>query len=204
MSFRTAYGNAWSENGWRMCDRNECERIFIEGANNDFLAAMIVRSGPAEVVLRAWATWYHRNVEPLDGFQSGVGDDWGWSQTNDVGTSNHLSGTALDFNATQYPWGARVMPKDRIGKVREGLKLFRGFIFWGADWSRADEMHHQIGVPEFDSDGEPNRALAAFAKELEKGLYGLLAPAAPAPPAAPEYDDYIRAGFAQLVPPSRW
>lgn len=201
MTFRTAYGNKYSENGWRMCDRNECERIFIEGANNDYLAAMIVRSGPAEVVLRAWATWYHRNVEPLDRYQSGVGDDWGWSQTNDVATSNHLSGTALDFNATQYPWGRATMPKDRIAKVREGLKLLRGFIFWGADWARVDEMHYQIGVPEFDPDGKPNRALAAFAGELENGLHGLLAAA---PAAAPEYDDYVRAGFAQLVPPSRW
>ncbi|MCD2123894.1 M15 family metallopeptidase [Rhodococcus rhodochrous] len=172
-----------------MCNRDECERIYIPGANNDFLAAMIVRSGPSEVVLRAWATWYHRNVEPLDRYQSGVGDDWGWSATNDVANSNHLSGTALDFNATQYPWGRRVMPADRIAKVREGLKLFRGFIFWGADWSRADEMHYQIGVPEFDADGVPNRALAAFAKDLETGYLGLLTTTgnahAPAPTPSP-------------------
>lgn len=186
MGFRTVYGYQWSENGWRMCNRDECERIYVEGANNAYLAAMIVRSGPAEVVLRAWATWYHRNVEPLDLFRSGVGDDWGWSAQNDVPNSNHLSGTALDFNATQYPWGRRVMPADRIAKVREGLRLFRGFIFWGADWSRADEMHYQIGVPEFDADGVPNRALAAFARELEGGLYGILAPAStPAPIPAP-------------------
>lgn len=158
-----------------MCNRDECERIYIPGANNDYLAAMIVRSGPAEVVLRAWATWYHRNVEPLDLYRSGVGDDWGWSATNDVPNSNHLAGVALDLNAVQYPWGRRVMPAERIAKVRVGLDLFRGFIFWGADWSRADEMHYQIGVPEFDPDGQPNRALAAFAKELEDGYLGLLA-----------------------------
>jgi len=201
MGFRTAYGYSWSENGWRMCNRDECERIYIDGANNDYLAAMIVRSGPAEVVLRAWATWYHRHVEPLDRYQSGVGDDWGWSAQNDVGNSNHLSGTALDFNAAQYPWGrdaSTVMPAARIATIREGLDLFRGFIFWGQDWSRKDPMHYQIGVPEFDADGAPNRALADFAARLERGLYGLLAPEPPR-----GYSDYVKAGFAQLIPPSR-
>lgn len=200
MSFRTVYGCSHSENGWRMCNRDECERIYIEGANNDFLAAMIVRSGPAEVLLRAWAHWYHRNVEPLDRYRSGVGDDWGWSATNDVPNSNHLSGTALDFNASQYPWGrdaSQVMPRERIAKIREGLALFRGFIFWGQDWGRKDPMHYQVGVPEFDSDGMPNRGLAAFAAELEGGLYGLLAPE------TPRYSQRVIEGFAQLLPPSR-
>lgn len=202
MSFRTAYGYTHSENGWRMCNRDECERIYVEGANNDVLAAMIVRSGPSEVVLRAWATWYHRNVEPLDRYRIGVGDDWGWSAANAVPNSNHLSGTALDFNAVQYPWGLRTMPRDRIAKVRQGLALFGGFIFWGADWSRADEMHYQIGVSEFDSDGKPHRGLAAFAAELEGGLHGILASAKPA--YDPRTDPYVRAGFLQLIPPSRW
>lgn len=177
MGFRTAYGNTHSENGWRMCNRDECERIYVPGANNDYLAAMIVRSGVAEIILRAWAIYYHRNVEPLDRYRSGVGDDWGWSATNAVGNSNHLSGTALDFNATQYPWGARVMPRDRIAKVRVGLGLFEGTVFWGADWSRADEMHYQIGMRE----GDPR--LDAFAKRLQDGHLGLLAPERPTEPA---------------------
>ncbi|WP_280378530.1 M15 family metallopeptidase [Nocardia wallacei] len=205
MSWRTAYGNLYSENGWRMCNRDACERIYVEGANNDNLAAMIVRSGPAEVVLRAWATWYHHNVEPLDRYAAAPGDDWGWSATNDVADSNHLSGTALDFNATQYPWGmdaSRVMPRARIAKIREGLELFRGFIFWGQDWARKDPMHYQIGVPEFDPDGAPNRGLAAFAAELERGLYGILAPAPDS--YDPRTDPLVIAGFLQLIPPSRW
>lgn len=169
MSFRTVYGYTHSENGWRMCDRNECERIYIPGADNDHMAAMIVRSGDAEIILRAWAIWYHHNVEPLDRYKSGVGDDWGWSATNDVPNSNHLSGTALDFNASQYPWGSRTMPADRIAKVRKGLKLFEGSIFWGADWSRADEMHYQIGWPEGD------RRVRDFANKLRGGYLGLIA-----------------------------
>lgn len=172
--FRTAYGNTYSENGWRMCNREACERIYIPGADNAFLAAMIVRSGPSEVVLRAWATWYHRNVERLDLYKAGVGDDWGWSAVNDVANSNHLSGTALDFNAVQYPWGLRTMPTARKQKIREGLNLFQGNIFWGADWSRADEMHYQLGAGTASGDGA-SKKLAAFARDLNTGYLGLLA-----------------------------
>ncbi|TSD50523.1 M15 family peptidase [Rhodococcus sp. KBS0724] len=157
-----------------MCNREACERIYIPGADNTFLAAMIVRSGPSEVVLRAWATWYHRNVERLDLYKAGVGDDWGWSAVNDVANSNHLSGTALDFNAVQYPWGSRTMPTARKQKIREGLNLFQDNIFWGADWPRADEMHYQLNRGTASGDGASNK-LIAFARDLNAGYLGLLA-----------------------------
>lgn len=174
MTFRNYKGNDWSENDWRICNRDECERIYIPGADNQFLAAMIVRSGPSEVVLRAWATWYHRNVERLDLYKAGVGDDWGWSAVNDVTDSNHLSGTALDFNAVQYPWGQRTMPTARKQKIREGLRLFEDNIFWGADWSRADEMHFQLNGGTASGVGASAK-LIAFAQRLESGYLGLLA-----------------------------
>ncbi|MBT2272114.1 peptidoglycan-binding protein [Rhodococcus qingshengii] len=187
--FRTAYGNLYSENGWRMCNRAACERILIPGADNQFLAAMIVRSGPSEVVLRAWAIWYHRNVERLDLYKAGVGDDWGWSERNDVGNSNHLSGTGLDFNAIQYPWTLRTMPTPRKQKVREGLRLFEDNIFWGADWARADEMHYQLNRGTAYGDGASAK-LVEFARRLEAGHLVLLAgttvpPVLPKPAARP-------------------
>jgi hypothetical protein len=37
-------------------------------------------------------------------------------------------------------------------------------------------MHWQIGVPEFDPDGQPNRKLAAFAKKLEDGYLNIYGP----------------------------
>lgn len=191
MTFRNYKGNDWSENDWRICNRDECERIYIPGADNQFLAAMIVRSGPSEVVLRAWAIWYHRNVERLDLYKAGVGDDWGWSAVNDVDDSNHLSGTALDFNAVQYPWGQRTMPTARKQKIREGLHLFEDNIFWGADWSRADEMHFQLNGGTASGVGASAK-LIAFAQRLESGYLGLLAgvtsppkPPAPNPVARP-------------------
>lgn len=161
MSFRTVYGNQWSENGWRMCDRNEC----VVANVIPFTNTAPVRAGDVATILNAWTLWYHHNVEALS---SPV---WGWSAVNDVSTSNHLSGTALDFNAPKYPWGLRTMPGGRIAKIREGLRLFEGSVFWGADWSRADEMHFQIGWRE----GDPR--VHAFAEKLNNGHLGIYGPA---------------------------
>lgn len=160
MSFRTAYGYTRSENGWRMVNRDGCV-VAGPSVGLPFTNTAPIRAGHASTILVAWLLWYHRNVEPLS---SPV---WGWSATNDVANSNHLSGTAVDVNAPKYPWGARVMPAARIAKVRKGLALFEGTVFWGADWSRADEMHYQIGYPEGD-----NR-IARFAEKLNAGHLGL-------------------------------
>ncbi|MGO3328385.1 M15 family metallopeptidase [Gordonia sp. (in: high G+C Gram-positive bacteria)] len=155
MSFRTVYGYAWSENGWRMCNADETVVVRIAEM------PLRVRSGYAAEALGAWARWYHTNVEPIDNYQPL--DDWGWSATNDVANSNHLSGTAVDLNATQYPWGARTMPADRIARIRRGLQLFEGVIFWGADWGRADEMHYQLNTGTAHITGASDR-LADFCR----------------------------------------
>lgn len=136
MTFRRVYGYDWSENGWRMCNSDETVVVTVAGMG------LRVRSGYAAIVLEAWLRWYHENVDRIDEYKPL--DDWGWSATNDVYTSNHLSGTAVDINATEYPWGTRTMSAARKAKIREGLKLFEGTIFWGADWDRADEMHFQL------------------------------------------------------------
>lgn len=168
MSYRTAYGYTHSENGHRMVNRDGCVVGGpLVGLPNTNTAP--TRSGVVSTILVAWMLWYHRNVEPL---RSPV---WGWSATNDVPNSNHLSGTAIDINAPQYPWGYRTMPRDRITKVRNGLRLFEGTVYWGADWSRADEMHYQIAFPEGD------RRLDAFARKLDAGHLGLYR-TAPTPP----------------------
>lgn len=157
MTFRTIYGNEWSENGWRMVNRDACTLIIEPGALGRQLATAPVRLGAPAIVLGAWARWYHEHVEPV------TSPVWGWSATNDVGDSNHLSGTALDINAPKYPWGARTMPADRIAKVRKGLRAFEGLIFWGADWGRADEMHYQLNGGTAAGTGAADR-LAAFAR----------------------------------------
>lgn len=162
MSFRSYGGNTHSENGWRICNSDELVTVNVAGMG------LPVRRGPAALVLKAWVNWYHQNVEPIDRYKPL--DDWGWSRDNAVSNSNHLSGTAVDLNATQYPWGARVMPADRIAKVRRGLKLFEGMIFWGADWDRADEMHYQLGAGTAAGDGASQRLIDFVARKCPNGV----------------------------------
>lgn len=168
MSFRTVYGNEWSEAGWRMCNRDEC----VVANVLPFTNTAPIRAGDAATILNAWLIWYHHNVDAL------TSPVWGWSATNDVADSNHLAGVSVDINAPKYPWGMRTMRADLIAKTREGLRLFEGSVFWGADWSRADEMHFQIGWQE----GDPR--VHAFAEKLNNGHLGIYGPA-PAMPNAP-------------------
>jgi hypothetical protein len=167
--FRTAYGYTHSENGWRMVNRECC----VVANPVPFSNTAPVRAGDAATILNAWLIWYHHNVEPI------TSPVWGWSATNDVANSNHLSGTGLDVNAPKYPWGYRTMPADVKARVRKGLALFEGTIFWGADWSRADEMHYQLGFPEGDA------RIANFAARLNNGHLGIYGPPPVTPPVVP-------------------
>ncbi|MGE2714182.1 peptidoglycan-binding protein [Mycolicibacterium litorale] len=143
MSFRTAYGNTHSENRWRMCNRDEC--VLVPGP---YMNTAPLRRGPAEVVLGDFVRRHHVEVEPI------IGPVWGWSAINDVGNSNHLSGTAVDVRATVRPWGARVLPGPVIDRTYRLLDRYKidgqSGIKWGREWNRADEMHFQLMWPEGD------------------------------------------------------
>lgn len=152
MSYRQVYGYTFSENGWRMCNRDEC--VLVPGP---YMNTAPIRSGAAATILGDFARRYHAQVAPL------VSPVWGWSAQNDVGNSNHLSGTALDLNATQWPWGQYRMPKPLIEKTNALLAFYEGTIFWGRAWSKPDEMHFQIGVP------EGNPALARIVAKIQGG-----------------------------------
>lgn len=167
MARRTYKGNTHSENGWPIVDTQDIQTSFIPGMNNVRIELL---KGDVTTVLVAWLTWYHQNVEPIDLFQPR--DEWGFSWDNDVDDSNHLSGTAVDINATQYPWGRYVMKQDRIDKINQGIRLFEGNVFWGRNWQRPDEMHFQIG---HDDVGR----LAAFAQKLKDGYLSIYKPADP-------------------------
>ena len=162
MSFRTAYGYLYSENGWRMCNADHTAVYDIGGGMR-----LRLRNGYAGEVLAAFARWYHDNVEPVDAYKPT--DDWGWSATNDVPNSNHLSGTAFDINATQYPFGRRTMPRELIARVRVGLALFEGNVFWGADWSYADEMHFQLNTGTAAGTGASERLIDFCRRRIRNG-----------------------------------
>lgn len=190
MSFRTAYGYTHSENGWRMCNRDECVVALTDRIPHTRTAP--VRRGHAATILNAWLLWYHANVEPI------TTPVWGWSAENDVPNSNHLSGTALDIHAPKYPWGARAMPADLIAKVEKGLALFEGTIFWGARWSKPDQMHYQLGYRE----GDPR--IAAFAARLSVGHLGIYGSPEDEPADEPAPAPDISGVFASKVPGSSY
>lgn len=190
MGFRTYAGYTVTENGWRICDRDEIVQVTVPGTTQQ----IEVRRGDAATILVAWMCWYHLNVEPIDLYKPR--DDWGWSATNDVPNSNHLSGTAVDINATQYPWQRLTMGADKVAKVRRGLELFEGTIFWGRDWDRKDEMHYQLNFHE----GHHKNTL--FAEKLNNnhlGIYG--EPTTPAPAAPlPVHEGTFWADISQYQP----
>lgn len=175
MSFRTVNGNTHTEDGWRCCNRDECDIVRIPELY--LVDTAPLRKGAPLTILGAWLYWYDRNVEEI------TSPVWGWSATNDVlGTpgrndgSNHLSATAVDVMAPKYPWQRYTMDAATIAKVRKGLALFEGSVFWGRDWSRPDEMHYQMAWPEGDGRNE------AFAAKLRAGYLGIYAPAQPSAP----------------------
>lgn len=175
MSFRTVNGNTHTEDGWRCCNRDECDIVRIPELY--LVDTAPLRKGAPLTILGAWLYWYDRNVEEI------TSSVWGWSATNDVlGTpgrndgSNHLSATAVDVMAPKYPWQRYTMDAATISKVRKGLALFEGSVFWGRDWSRPDEMHYQMAWPEGDERNE------AFAAKLRAGYLGIYAPAQPPAP----------------------
>ena len=171
MTFRTVYGYRWSENGWRMVNRDGCV-VAGPSMGLPFTSTAPIRRGPASTILVAWLAWYHRNVEPL------TSPVWGWSATNTVPNSNHLSGTAVDINAPQYPWGYYRMPAATREKVERGISLFEGTVYWGRRWNKPDEMHYQLGWRE----GDPR--VENFAKKLSAGHLGIYG--RPTPPPATE------------------
>ncbi|PSR64005.1 MULTISPECIES: M15 family metallopeptidase [Nocardia] len=177
MSFRTAYGNEWSENGWRMCNRDACELV-----DGPWMDTAPLRSGAPAIILGDFVRRYDREVAPV------LSEVWGWSALNNVGDSNHLSGTAVDINAPQWAWGVRTMPAALVDRIEALVAEYEGAVFWGRWWDRPDEMHFQIGWPE--SDPRLDRIVAKITN--------------PTPAYNPRTDPYVRAGFLQLIPPSRW
>ncbi len=184
MTFRTIYGRTHSENGWRNCDSNECVTLFYAGK------PVLVRAGDAATVLRWWMDWYNANVEPI---KSQV---WGWSATNEVASSNHISGTGVDLNAPWHPWkvdASKNFTPAQIAKCREGLRLAEGNMFWGQDWGRRDPMHWQLnGGTALGNGASPK--LAAFAQKIRDGKLGSTGPVYVPPPAAPSGRPVIRRG----------
>ena len=62
--------------------------------------------------------------------------------------SEHASGTAIDWNASQHPMGVKGAPgwtPDQVRVIRWWLATPVGRLFrWGIDFSRPDGMHFEV------------------------------------------------------------
>lgn len=145
MADRNVYGNDFSENGWRMVDQGSCVWVKVPGANCN----LQIREGQPAAIMGAFAADFNAYVEPLRDADSAC-----WTATNSVGTSNHLSGTAMDLN-----WDGHVFKvpdagfnQAQIKTCRDLLDFFEGMIFWGNDWDNPkDAMHWQMGYDTYGS-----------------------------------------------------
>jgi len=146
MADRVVYGNSFSENGWRMVDTGSCRWIQVPGTNGR--VSLQICDGQPLKILRAFAADYNAFVEPLRDEDSAC-----WTATNSVGTSNHLSGTAMDLNwegpnKSKFRLGIseqQAYPPPKDTAVRELLAFYEGMVFCGGSWSIRDWMHFQMG-----------------------------------------------------------
>lgn len=141
---------AVSHNGWPALKPNDprLHKWIIPGCKRHF----VLRQGSAGFLLCHFILWLHETVVKID---TGIWDDWAYADRLVRGSStvvsNHASGTAVDIDATKHPlarvgtWGFKVRGKFASARIRFRLRLYRGAIMWGGDYSnRKDEMHFEI------------------------------------------------------------
>ncbi len=181
-----------TENGWRACDRSDCDDSPPPGLPG---LRLPVRGGDASTILKAWASWFSFNVENLNNRGRGFSDEGCWTATNSVWNSNHLSGTAMDLNWSEHAFRVSYsgFTNQEIAQCRKGLALFENTIWWGQDWnSPKDAMHFQLNL------AESNPKNREFAKRLREGYLGIWTgtpPPASVPVSAPVgSDDVLRYG----------
>lgn len=193
MSFRVFEGNVLSEDGWRMCNADECVWVTIPGTD----VTIQVRSGVPQTILPAFAARFNQLVEPLRDPDTAC-----WTLTNSVSTSNHPAGTAMDLNWNSHPFHVRGTYGDRLPALRQVLAEFRGCVWWGGDWTDpVDEMHLQLNYREgyLDNSGnfvlDVDQRLIDLANDLRAGYLGIYVPGStPAPQPLSQQDRY-----AQLI-----
>ena len=149
MARRIVYGNDTSENGWPIVDQDSCEWVTVPGAD----VRLQIQQGQPLALLRAFAADFNAYVEPLRDADSAC-----WTATNSVATSNHLGGTACDFNWNSHPF--RILnagfTSEQINIIRDLLAFYENTIWWGNDWNEPrDAMHFQVG---YDTYGNPHTA----------------------------------------------
>lgn len=122
-----------------MVNSEECTWVTVPGTS----VSLQIQNGQPLAILRAFAADFNAYVEPLRDPDSAC-----WTPTNSVATSNHLSGTACDFNWNDHPFQVSYagFTSGETATVRELLDFYEQTVFWGQDWqSPKDAMHFQVG-----------------------------------------------------------
>lgn len=146
-----------TENGWPSCGSDQLDRTPTPGTGG--MLVVPLQKGIPSKILKAFMADLNQFIESANNSR-GYTDEGGWTPTNSVPTSNHLGGTAFDYNWTDHPmgnanagWdGSDLIPGDQVPAVRELLKWYEGMVFWGNDWdSPKDGMHFQMGYNTFNN-----------------------------------------------------
>ncbi|MCG7607068.1 M15 family metallopeptidase [Mycobacterium sp. CnD-18-1] len=138
MANRVVYGNSFSSNQWPMVDQGSCTWVKIPGTN----CTLQIQNGWPLAILRAFAADLNAYVEPMRDPDSAC-----WTATNSVSTSNHLSGTAFDYNWNSHPFQVpdAGWSQAQLATIRELQAFYEGTVFFGNDWgSPKDAMHFQL------------------------------------------------------------
>lgn len=138
MARHTVYGYDYSSNGWPMVDQGSCEWVTIPGTS----VTLQLQQGQPLAILRAFAADLNAYVEPMRDPDSAA-----WTATNSVSTSNHLSGTAFDYNWNSHPFQVANAgwSSVQLATIKELQDFYEGTVFFGNDWSDPkDPMHFQL------------------------------------------------------------
>lgn len=147
-----------TENGWPSCGPDQLDNSLIPGTTE----RVSLQRGQPNTILKAFMADLNWYVESVDNGRGSDQDEGGWTGTNSVPTSNHLGGTAIDYNWSDHPMGPKV-PDPAAGwqwseivggpeepRVRELLAYYEGTVYWGNDWTTPhDSMHFQMGYNTF-------------------------------------------------------
>lgn len=136
-----------SQNGWPASSNKESIGVVdavAPGTSVSFPQG--VKGGDVKTILMYVAQQFHETVEPLKD-----GECWGYDYRSISGSktvSNHGSGTAIDFNASEHPMGKKgTFTAKQVAAIHEIIKYCDAAVRWGGDYSgRLDEMHFEINT----------------------------------------------------------
>lgn len=157
--------NGWPPDTWQCPNTpiplSQCVRVTIPGTSE----TLWFQQGAPATILPAFMADMNEFVEPIMNAAGGYNDEGSWTATNSVPTSNHLGGTAIDYNWNDHPMGPEagdpaagwkgsvLINGDEVPAIRKLLAWYEGTVFWGNDWQTPkDSMHFQMGYKTYDPD----------------------------------------------------